>query len=90
MPRNYGQRLCPRCAQHCPCHYAGRVCPITDEIRAALKAYAVENGPRWKAKLCAEWERACSGVSDIDVRALLQQARNILGPSRLYKIKLPK
>ncbi len=79
--RNYRQRLCPGCAQYCPCDAAGRVCPVDDEMRAALSAFKAENGLRWKAALRELW---LQGKDD----GALRRVRNVVGPSRLDKIKV--
>lgn len=61
---------------------------MTREIMAALVRFKDKNGARWKSKLLAHWEKACADVSDMGERSLLQQARNIIGPRGLYKIKV--
>jgi len=58
-------------------------CSVRPDITRALVEFRNQNGARWKAKLVALWE---SGQDD----GLLREARNMIGPSRLYKITLPK
>lgn len=73
---SYGQCNCLWCGRrrsHLPC-------PITDEYRAALRAWAKDNGRTWKAKLIEAW------FQGEDVGQELQHVRNILGPSGLMKI----
>lgn len=48
----------------------------TPEQEAALRAYAAEHGPTWKADLRADWMSARAP-------GLLQQVRNSLGPAWL-------
>ena len=78
MTRNFMQRSCPRCNRPLLAHGE---CPVTDAMLGALRAYALDHGKRWKADLCELWMR---GEDD----GLLRQIRNIVGPSRLYKINL--
>jgi hypothetical protein len=56
---------------------------IPQEIMSALAAWKRENGPRWKSKLRDAW------TSGEMLSCELQQARNLVGPSGLDKIKLP-
>lgn len=83
-------QLCPTCGEMRVHHYAktGSLydCPVPKEVTEALRRFAAENGPRWKSKLCDHWQKACADISDMDERCLLQQARNMIGPRRLYKI----
>lgn len=90
--RNYMQTLCPSCGQlrQVVSHRGGQCDVVTRDMRQALVRYATTNGKRWKSKLCVEWERACDGIADLAERSLLQQCRNKIGPTRLYKIKIPK
>lgn len=76
-------QLCPTCGVmriHHP-HNAIYDCPVPKEVTAALLAFKVANGLRWKSKLRSLWN---SGNDE----GLLRQARNMIGPSRLDKIKL--
>lgn len=75
--RNYGQRKCPRCWNAGIQHN----CPVTDEIRQALRDYRDAHGRRWKSLLCDDW---ANGRTD----GLLQQARNLIGPTAIHKIRL--
>lgn len=75
--RNLGQTNCLRCQRpHYGCVNAG--C-ISDELWQELVAYAAFAGRAWKSELIDAW----SAGSDT-----LRWARNIIGPSGLYKIKL--
>lgn len=90
--RNAGQKNCHRCGrnsrhfvtQGCP----DNRCPMTPEVWAALLRFKAAEGRYWKTRLCGDWSVGCVGTWDRTERALLMQARNILGPSCLYKIKL--
>jgi ribosomal protein L37E len=83
--RNWAQTNCRRCG-HNVRHFPDGKCGVTDEMRDALKRYAEANGVRWKSKLSWGWmtndPEACV--------PLLIQVRNVIGPSGLYKIRLPK
>lgn len=61
---------------------------MTREIWDALARFKDKNGRTWKAKLCDHWEKACADISDMGERSLLQQARNVIGPRKLSKIKI--
>lgn len=75
-------QLCPTCGRMRVHHRAGLyTCPVPPAVTEALRAFAAGHGPRWKSKLCAMWERA-------DGSPELIQARNMIGPTRLYKIKV--
>jgi hypothetical protein len=52
----------------------------------ALRAYANHAGYTWKSKLCRDWEK---GATHGEFTALLRQVRNLIGPSGLYKLRLP-
>jgi hypothetical protein len=60
-------------------------CPVTDEMRYALKLFARGNGRTWKSKLNQEWQTGGRGICD-DIRVPLMRLRNIIGPSGLLKI----
>ena len=74
---------CPLCGQMRGNHPSGRLydCTVPPEVTEALKAFARQHGKRWKSVLCRLWETAEAGE-------LLQQARNIIGPRRLYTISV--
>lgn len=83
------QRRCPK-IQNCPICGQMRVfhpnndyytCPIPTEVIERLRQFKAENGVRWKSKLRALWT---AGHDD----GLLRQARNMIGPNQLDKIKL--
>lgn len=57
--------------------------PLTPEEHAALQAYALENGRRWKSKLNHDWMNART-------TGILQALRNSHGPSWLVSYSLPK
>jgi hypothetical protein len=57
--------------------------PLTEEQLAAVQAYAVENGRRWKNSLLLDWYHARRPGH-------LHALRNSHGPSWLYAFKLPK
>jgi hypothetical protein len=56
-------------------------CPVPDEVLIAIRQFRRENGKSWKAKLSAFW---LSGKDE----GALRNARNMIGPSGLYKIDL--
>ncbi|GAA5666735.1 hypothetical protein Brsp07_05251 [Brucella sp. NBRC 14130] len=57
--------------------------PLTPKEHAALQAYALENGRRWKSKLNDDWMNArTTGV--------LQALRNSHGPNWLVSYSLSK
>jgi hypothetical protein len=60
---------------------------LTANEHAALRAWAGEHSPKWKAALRLAWETGDYRGSDHD--AALQQLRNRLGPSWLAKHRLP-
>lgn len=53
------------------------------DVLAELHKFRAINGRCWKSRLCLLWEQG----RDVD-NPLLRQARNMLGPSGLYKIDL--
>lgn len=80
--RNYGQRKCLWCGQFG--HGYGVICPSVDaEMREALVEYAKSHGRTWKAQLSLDW------TEGVDLGAALQRVRNVVGPSRLYAMRLP-
>ena len=83
------QRRCPK-IQNCPTCGRMRVyhpnndyytCPVPTEVIERLRQFQAEHGTRWKSKLRALWT---AGHDD----GRLRQARNMIGPNRLDKIKL--
>lgn len=54
---------------------------IPPEVIERLRAFKGEHGRTWKAKLRSLWNQGKD-------EGLLRQARNIIGPSRLDKIKI--
>lgn len=68
----------------CQCRWCGRgrtldECPVTHEMRYALKVFAQQNGRTWKSQLRHAWEN-CHDVG------ILSTLRNIIGPTQLMKI----
>jgi hypothetical protein len=55
---------------------------LTDGMIQALRDFASNNGRNWRTELSREW---CAGH---DLGPELQQVRNAIGPSGLWKIKL--
>jgi hypothetical protein len=77
-------QLCPTCGEMRGNHPRGLYeCPVPEAVIAALRAFRDKHGPRWKAKLCELWMQG----EDAD-DTLLRQARNMIGPRRLYKLAL--
>ena len=56
-------------------------CPVPDAVIAALKEWRRQNGKAWKSKLSSFW---LSGKDE----GALRNARNMIGPSGIYKIDL--
>ena len=70
----------------CKCLWCGRFrssvdCPLTDEMRGALAAYATKHGRLWKSALRHSWETG-DYASD-EPSGVLQVIRNQFGPSWL-------
>lgn len=77
-------QLCPTCGTMRIHHANGLYsCPVPTEVTEAVKAFARSNGSRWKSKLCDLWTS-----NGDESQPLLRQARNMIGPSRIYKIAL--
>ena len=79
MPRK--TQYCPRCGLAPTDHPA--TCPVPPEVTARLIVFKKAHGVRWKAALCEVWMQG-QDWNDCEFR----RARNIIGPSRLYKIEL--
>ena len=60
---------------------------LTAEEQIALRAWADEQRPRWRAALRLAWETGDYGGSEHD--STLQRIRNRLGPNWLEKYRLP-
>lgn len=58
-------------------------CPVPAAVTERLVRWKAENKTAWRAKLCRAWTNR-EDESD----ALLRQARNLIGPTNLYRIKL--
>lgn len=70
----------------CRCRWCGAwsrqgECPVTDEMRVALRTFAAANGKNWKHKLRWLW---CTGGCSYE--PALRQLRNVIGPTRLGNI----
>lgn len=55
---------------------------VAKALLDALQAYADANGARWKMKLVTAW------MNGEYMTPELQQARNVLGPTGLYKLRI--
>ena len=75
---SYGQCRCLWC------NGRGVDCPVTEDIRAAIKAWAAKHGRTWKQALRDAWESGDYGSFPFD--AELQRYRNTCGPSALAKV----
>jgi hypothetical protein len=84
MPRKSERRRqhCPRCGQ-VPTVHPAACCPVPPEVTARLLAFKRAHGIRWKAALCELWMQG-RDWNDSELR----RARNLLGPSGLYKLEL--
>lgn len=76
-------QLCPTCGRMRIFHPEAKLyqCPVPKEVIESLREYKRANGARWKAKLRELWTRG-------EDEGLLRQARNMIGPRRIDKIKL--
>lgn len=54
---------------------------VSSEIIARLREFKAEHGRNWKAALRALWISGCD-------EGLLRQARNVIGPNDLDRVKL--
>lgn len=73
---------CPTCGRMRVYHPEGYYkCPVPTEVTAYLIGYAKAHGKAWKSKLVALW------ASGAMIATELQQARNMIGPTRLYRLK---
>jgi len=80
-------QLCGRCGQMRIHHGPGKlyVCAVPDEVIEALREYRRERGKCWRHHLTRQWAGHTNGAQ---VWPLLWQARNLIGPRRLYLIDL--
>jgi hypothetical protein len=60
---------------------------LTPDQATAVRAYAAQHGPTWKAKLADDWMRAGSRTYRGEW-CYLQQVRNQHGPKWLKAVKL--
>jgi len=75
-------RHCPRCGS-APNDHPGARYPVPPEVTARLMAFKRAHGVRWKSALCELWLQG-QAWNDSELR----RARNLIGPSGLYRIKL--
>ena len=75
-------QLCPACGRMKVHHPPGRECPVPVEVTEALRQFKAEHGRTWKSCLRLLWESGQFYSTEI------QQARNLIGPTRIEKIKL--
>ena len=77
-------QLCPTCGVMRIHHPGSELykCPVRKEVTAALREYKRANGRFWKNNLRRAWEL------NETISQELQEARNVIGPSRLEKIEL--
>jgi hypothetical protein len=61
-------------------------CPVPKEVTEALRQFKQIYGTRWKSILTNMWTNGTEKASGLD-EGLLRQARNMIGPSRLYKVR---
>ena len=59
----------------------GEQCRMTNELKEAIISFADNHGKQWKSKLLALWQKGEDTGS-------LRLVRNIIGPSRLHKLKI--
>ena len=79
---DFRHTLCPTCGKPRMLHVRGpNVCSVPPEVTERLRQFSAENGKRWKSILSRLWLRG-------EDEGLLRQARNMIGPSGIYKIKL--
>lgn len=78
--------------EQCECRWCGlrrlgntNNCPVTEEMRYALKLFARGNGRTWKSKLQQEWETGGYGLAD-DIQQPRMALRNVIGPHGLVKL----
>lgn len=81
--RGHRQECCLNCGKPAMlCDNAGgEDCRLTRDMKMVLIVYADQNGSRWKSKLLALWQ---SGQDT----GILRLVRNIIGPSKLHKLRL--
>ena len=77
MTRNFGQRRCRYCGKWGGDYGVHSQPCISVEERQALIAFREENGIRWRSKLRDSWTRG---------EPILQELRNVVGPSGLDRI----
>jgi len=55
---------------------------IPKDVKAALKKFKAKHGRTWKSQLSEAWL-----VGDDQMDQALRQARNVFGPSGLYRLR---
>lgn len=83
MVRNFYQSDCPNCGLRRNGPHRSQGCQVTNDMLLAIATFAQRHGRQWKQKLRDCWTRG------EDVGSELQRVRNIVGPTRLEKVKLP-
>ena len=81
--RSPGAQICPKCGKKRVEHPTGLyfTCDIGDQVILALRLFRQHNGAFWRARLVATWNKGEDGP-------FLREARDKIGPARLYKIDL--
>jgi hypothetical protein len=78
-------KLCPKCGlgrdQHNPPDPTH--CPVPADVSARLRDFAKTNGRAWRSKLSLQWSIGLD-VND----HLLRIARNMIGPGRIFNVKI--
>jgi hypothetical protein len=69
--------------EQAPTAHPGAGCPVPPEVTERLMAFKRAHGVRWKAALCELWMQG-QDWNDSELR----RARNLIGPTGLYTIKL--
>jgi hypothetical protein len=62
---------------------------VPKEVIEAVARFRRKSGPQWKSRLKIAWQLGSyAGVSDAADVPLLDRALQMIGPRRLYKIKV--
>jgi hypothetical protein len=76
------QRNCPRCGLPRSGRHYTDGCKVDGELFKWLHDFALANGRNWRAVLRGMW------MTDRDVDSpMARQARNIIGPTRIAKVR---
>jgi hypothetical protein len=83
--RNRLAQSCPTCGRRRSEHRPRGVddCPVPQAVIERLWEFKAEHGKRWKSVLCELWFQG-KDADDCELR----QARNMIGPTALYKLKI--